>query len=278
MNAKRLLDSALWYAEKLGWPVLPLHSIVDGHCACGKADCASPGKHPHTKHGLKDSSTDPEVIHRWWSDWPDANVGIRTGVASGLVVLDIDPRNGGDQSLDVILHEQGDLPPTVEALTGGGGRHIIFAHPGDGAKITRSSVGLGIDVKSDGGYIVAPPSVHISGEQYRWRQDHGPHETQPAALPNWLREMLVPAPRSGSTERGGRSAAGGTCRGVPDRSGGTAADTSPGARSASAVEPWKRTAAIGARTATGGRVGDEQRQGPTAAHGARQPSSSNRQN
>src|SRR5215470_11391526 len=97
-DASRVLW-ALYYASR-GWPVLPLHSVEGGRCRCGDATCRSPGKHPRTQHGVKEASAHSRQIGRWWQWWPDANVGIATGVASGLLVLDIDPRNGGDASYD----------------------------------------------------------------------------------------------------------------------------------------------------------------------------------
>ncbi|MFQ5807431.1 MAG: bifunctional DNA primase/polymerase [Phycisphaerae bacterium] len=184
-----LRDSAVWYAA-LGWHVIPLHSIRDGVCTCGKTKCDSPGKHPHTKNGLKDASNDPVVIERCWRQWPDANVGICTGARSGIVALDIDPRHGGDESLEALIDEQGELPSTVEAISGSGGQHLIFTHPG-GTIRNRTSLLVGIDVRGDGGYIVGPPSIHISGAQYRWRDGHGPHEIKPAAIPPPLLELMT---------------------------------------------------------------------------------------
>src|SRR6516225_10610028 len=81
-----------------GLHVLPLHTIQGGRCSCGEPNCRSPGKHPRTHHGVKDASNDPKQISAWWVQWPDANVGIATGAVSTLVVIDIDPRNGGDAS------------------------------------------------------------------------------------------------------------------------------------------------------------------------------------
>lgn len=190
---------ALRYAEELGWPVLPVHSIRNGACTCGRSDCTSPGKHPRTRHGVKEASTDPKAIRAWWSRWPDANVGIRTGAESGLVVLDVDPRNGGDPALSDLLNRHGELPKTTEAETGGGGRHMLFAHPGDGVTVTRSSLAAGVDIKADGAYIVAPPSVHISGGRYCWKEHHGPGELNPAAMPPWLTELVADQPRSATT-------------------------------------------------------------------------------
>ncbi len=172
-----------------GWPVFPLHHALDGKCSCGKADCISVGKHPRTRNGLKDATTDVDQLKKWWRKWPDANVGLATGASSRTVVIDVDPRHGGTESLTALEQEHGDLPPTVEALTGGGGRHLIFAHPGN-AISNRSDVRPGIDVRGDGGYIVAPPSVHESGQRYRWREGHGPHEMAPAVLPPWLLGLI----------------------------------------------------------------------------------------
>lgn len=181
-----LKRSALWYAER-GWPVIPLHSIRDGGCTCGRGACGSPGKHPRTPKGLTDASTDAATIDSWWSRWSDANIGIVMGAATGVVAIDIDPRNGGDNSRAELEAEYGKLPPTVEALTGGGGQHLFFTHPG--GKLA-GKLGPGIDVKAIGGYVVAAPSTHVSGERYRWREGHGPHERSPVPLPGWLRLLL----------------------------------------------------------------------------------------
>ena len=86
---------ALEYAP-LGLHVVPMHTIEDGHCSCeAVSDCPRPGKHPITRHGVNDATTDHEQIDKWWTEHPDANIGIATGQASGILVLDIDPRNGG---------------------------------------------------------------------------------------------------------------------------------------------------------------------------------------
>jgi Bifunctional DNA primase/polymerase, N-terminal/Primase C terminal 1 (PriCT-1) len=124
-------------------------------------------------------------VNSWFQRWPNANVGIVTGVISGLVVLDIDPKHGGLTSLDALIREHGPLPHTIEAATGGGGRHLYFAHPGG---IVRNKVGLapGIDLRGDGGCIVAPPSIHASGKTYVWRQGHDPKHAKPAGMPRWL--------------------------------------------------------------------------------------------
>jgi hypothetical protein len=124
-------------------------------------------------------------VTEWFSRWPDANIGIVTGEISNLVVLDIDPQHGGDASLARLERRYGPLPVTIEAATGGGGRHLYFAHPGG---LTRNRTGLaqGIDLRGDGGYIVAPPSIHPSGHPYVWADDRSPEEAMLAALPRWI--------------------------------------------------------------------------------------------
>src|SRR5262249_33786593 len=128
--AKR--DAALAYAAR-SWPIIPLHGIRDGSCACITPDCTSVGKHPVgmlVPHGLKERSTDEATIRRWWTHQPGANVGVVTGAPSGLVVLDVDPRHGGDERLAELERQYGPLPRTIEAATGGAGRHLFFIHPG----------------------------------------------------------------------------------------------------------------------------------------------------
>lgn len=121
----------------------------------------------------------------WFNRWPDANIGIVTGEISNLIVLDIDPKHGGDASLERLERQLGRLPATVEATTGGGGRHIYFAHPG-GLIRNRTGLAQGIDLRGDGGYIVAPPSIHPSGRPYAWAEGHSPEDVALAALPRWI--------------------------------------------------------------------------------------------
>lgn len=125
-------------------------------------------------------------IADWFRRWPDANVGIVTGQVSNLVVLDIDPRHGGDASLADLAQRHGKLPPTLTARTGGGGRHLYFAAPADPIPLP-SRVGLaqGIDVRAEGGMVVAPPSIHPSGEVYAWI-DSDDEATEPVPMPRWL--------------------------------------------------------------------------------------------
>ena len=167
----RCLDAALKYTRR-GWPVLPLHFVVEGACSCGDPACGSPCKHPLSQlvpHGFKDATTDEATIRRWWARFPQANVGIRTGAVSRLVVLDVDPAHGGERSLASLIGQHGDLGGAPQVRTGGGGRHCYFRHPGTGRVIKNSvgSLGPGLDLRGDNGYVVAPPSRTAKGE-YAW--------------------------------------------------------------------------------------------------------------
>jgi hypothetical protein len=179
-------EAALDYARR-GWAVFPLHSVKDGTCTCGNRACDSPGKHPRTERGFKDATTDEAVIRAWWGRWHSANVGIRTGTESGLVVVDVDPRHGG--SIEAVEAAFGPLPTTPRALTGGGGTHLFFALPGFAVR-NRVGILAGVDVRGDGGYIVAPPSRHASGGNYRWDEALDPSRAKPAPLPSRLCHAL----------------------------------------------------------------------------------------
>ena len=178
------LEYALHYAS-LGWGVFPAHTIKDGACSCGNTGCTSPGKHPRTKNGLKDATTDKRTIMKWWNLHQDSNIAIRTGVDSGIVALDIDTKSNGFESLEALVNTVGDLPDTLTAITGGKGNHICFTHPG-GTMKTRANVLEGIDFRGDGGYIIAPPSLHVSGNTYHWLDLNKPL----VAPPTWLVEMI----------------------------------------------------------------------------------------
>jgi len=192
------MRAALGYAER-GWPVLPVWwpEFVDGRgdeagrCACGDAECGSAGKHPLglvARHGVLDATTEIEQIERWWGRFPLANVGVATGDRSGVVVIDIDARHDGASRLAAVERRYLPLPRTVEAETGGGGRHLYFAHR-DGEVPSAVGIVPGVDVRGEGGYVVAPPSLHASGLEYAWLPGQSPVELAPAALPAWLADL-----------------------------------------------------------------------------------------
>ena len=158
-----MLHAALAYAER-GWAVLPLQPL---------------GKKPINEMGSRGATTDPAQIRRWWTESPNANVGIATGSASGITVLDVDRKNGknGETSLKGLLNGH-DVLATLEARTPSGGRHLIFA--GVDVRNSASALGEGLDVRGEGGYIVAPPSITATG-RYEWTND-----APVAAMPPWL--------------------------------------------------------------------------------------------
>lgn len=123
-----------------------------------------------------------DEVARWFKRWPDANLGIVTGRISGIVVVDIDTRHGGPASVAEAESRHGPLAATLEAATGGGGRHLYYAHPGTP---TANRVGMlpGIDLRGDGGCVVAPPSVHPNGRRYAWVAGRGPGDVALAPLP-----------------------------------------------------------------------------------------------
>ena len=153
-----------------GWALFPLHTPQHGKCSCGNAACGSPGKHPRTANGVHDASKDPARVARWWSMWPEANIGLACGAISGLVIIDVDGAEGED-SFRGLEAELGPLPATVEALTGKG-RHLYFNHPGGIVRPTAGILGPGVDVRGDGSYVVAPPSLHATGRRYTWEAEH----------------------------------------------------------------------------------------------------------
>jgi len=129
----------------------------------------------------------------WFRQWPEAGVAVVTGAISGLIVVDVDPGHGGDESLEKLEREHGTLTTMVECRTGGGGRHFYFAHPGG---FVRNKVGLapGIDIRADGGYGVAPPSLHASGLRYAWVARRTPEDTGIAPLPEWILRRTIEEP------------------------------------------------------------------------------------
>jgi Bifunctional DNA primase/polymerase, N-terminal/Primase C terminal 2 (PriCT-2) len=179
-----MLEWALLYA-KSGLSVFPVRWMSNGRCSCGKEDCGSPAKHPLTKHGEKDATTDPTRIEVWWRKWPNAGIAIATG-PSGLVVLDIDGSDGMTLFRKLSV---GDCPKTLIAKTGRvGGFHVFYK----GTGIPASQVkGEHLDVRGSTGYVVVAPSVHATGAIYTWLNPDQPI----ASVPSWVAPWV--ASRSG---------------------------------------------------------------------------------
>jgi putative DNA primase/helicase len=178
-----------------GLAVFPCFTIEEGRCSCGAPSCASPGKHPIgslVPQGVLNATTDPQLVREWWALYPDANVGIATGDASGVVVLDVDADTGGEQTLANLEARFERLPDTWAVLSGGGGAHFYFRMPGSDVRNSAGSVGPGIDVRGNGGYVIAPPSLHKSGAIYRWSTALHPKDVPLADVPAWLLDRMVP--------------------------------------------------------------------------------------
>lgn len=187
------LAAALGYAAR-GWPVLPLWwPTGDGRCACGRADCTSPGKHPHGRlapHGLDDASVDPAAVAAWWDDCPDLNIGLRTG--DKFDALDLDTPEAGRWLADY-AHRHGTDTATCWArgpmASTGKGHHLWYAATRAGNR-TRVAGVTGFDWRGRGGYIVAPPSRHANGESYVWVDGCGPDVPIPPP-PAFLADLVT---------------------------------------------------------------------------------------
>lgn len=176
-----LEEAAVHYAE-LGYRVFPLKPK---------------GKDPATRHGFNDASNVPETVRAWWIQNPDYNIGIATG--DGLVVIDIDykPEEGKDgfETLRQWEQDHGELPPTWMVLTGTGGVHYWYKTPAN----FKNSVELlpGIDIRSRGGYVVAPPSIHPNGNPYEWEASGDPEEVEISPLLGSAAQLIASAKPSG---------------------------------------------------------------------------------
>jgi hypothetical protein len=221
-----LLSVALSHAAR-DWRVLPLHSpLAGGGCSCRRVcrceqpcgveprpeclRCRTPGKHPRIRDWTEEATTDEAQIRKWWGMWPEANIGIATGRASGLWVLDVDPRHGGDETLAALEGQHGALPDTVEVLTQGAGRHLYWQSPPDfevrniqKREGEESPLGPGLDLRGDGGLVVAPGSRGEGGRGWEWEIEHHPDSVAVLESPAWLLALVRRAVAPGSTRIAG---------------------------------------------------------------------------
>ena len=182
------LDYALRYAA-LGWQVFPVWGGLDGLCRC-RGFCSSPAKHPIsdlTPHGMDNATTDAAIIHHWYAQMPEAGVACYLQ-GSGLVAIDIDPRNGGLFTVEQLESAHGKLESDVMQYTQGGGTHLVYRIPAGMEVTLPGKLGPGVDVKVNG-YIVLDPTVGIKGA-YDWEASSNPLEGAiPSPLPDWIRDL-----------------------------------------------------------------------------------------
>lgn len=186
------------YAD-LHWPAGPLYAPDEnGVCDCyrkingyGPDDPKHPiGKHPRLNDWATKATCERSAIRNIWGKmFRGANVGILTGMHTGLAVLDVDPRHGGGETPAALVKRHGPLPRTPTALTGGGGLHYFFKHTGGRIKSRR--IAQGLDMKADGAFVVGPPSLHVSGKSHLWHPNFHPSDTPLAPMPLWLLEMAA---------------------------------------------------------------------------------------
>ena len=188
------LDAALYYASR-GWYVVP---VLPNE------------KRPALNDWVNQATIDPTTIRRWWATNPLYGVGIVTGERSGIWAVDVDPRDGGDDSLADLEAAHTKLPDTIESITGSNGRHLIFKWPGFNPGTNAGQLGPGLDIRGEGGFIVAPPTIHPNGRKYVWEIEHDPHDgLPPLDAPAWLLDALrpqelpiIPLLPSGTTRHG----------------------------------------------------------------------------
>ncbi len=183
------LELAQHYVGK-GWPVFPCRSRAEENVDQATGEIITLGeKTPLTPNGFKGATRFPRIIERWWSDWPNAAVGLPTGEKTGFFALDIDNKPGGANGFDWLAEmeaEHGPLPDTARVTSPNGGLHIYFKYV-VGTR-NRGALGAGVDIRSEGGYVLAAGSTMANGRSYRWETD----TREIADAPAWLLDLLLP--------------------------------------------------------------------------------------
>jgi hypothetical protein len=190
-----LRAAAVAYARR-GWPVFPLHPIVAGRCGCGQPDCKAVGKHPVTRSWQRSIASVDAAEAAWRGRLGQRGIGLACGPRAGCFGFDIDPRHGGVAALAQLVERHGRLPRTPVARSGSGGLHIYFAWPDSGeVRNSEGKVGPGLDVRGVGGLMVLAPTLHASGNRYRWVVAPGDVNLAPA--PAWLLDLIEQAKSNG---------------------------------------------------------------------------------
>ncbi len=184
----------LWLRDALNWAVLPAETPETDErgrvrCSCPNPACDSPGKHPSMSYKHHTGPLPLEDLRMYFAGRAGKNACVLTGVRSGILVGDVDPRNGG--TLDA-LWGLGWPQETPIALSGGGGWHVYVACPSEGLASV-DSYATGIEVKANGKLVILPASLHPSGQRYRWLPGHEPWSVGLAPLPPATLAALVAA-------------------------------------------------------------------------------------
>lgn len=189
MKMQTPLELAQHYVAH-GWPVFPCRSHAEEHVDQATGEIITLGeKTPLTPNGFKGATRFPRIIERWWSDWPDAAVGLPTGEKTGFFALDIDNKPGGANGFDWLSEmeaEHSPLPDTARVTSPNGGLHIYFKYV-VGTR-NRGALGAGVDIRSEGGYVLAAGSTMANGRSYKWETD----TREIADAPAWLLDLLLP--------------------------------------------------------------------------------------
>ncbi len=204
MNAA-LKDYKLNNIEELlsfGFGLIPNHNPVKGGgCSCSRGkQCPAPGKHPRINKWQTDWTKDHAQVKAWLKRWPNMNVGIATGEPSGVIVLDVDGEEGME-SLRELEIKHGELPDTWRAISGSGWPHIYFRCPSNVCELkNESKFRPGLDIRVNGGQIVAPGSLHPSGNFYEWETLFHPDEVELADMPEWMFNIIRDFCRKNTSE------------------------------------------------------------------------------
>lgn len=183
---------------QLGYKILPLYGIVNGVCTCPSGSaCKAAGKHPHwlVKRGVLSATNSDATLSEWFKLSQKGCFTLNWGIAlgEGIFAIDVDPRNGGDATLDAFTKAGRAISSPMTATTGSGGLHFLFS---SGKQIVKNgTLGTGIDIKGASGYIVVEPSQHVSGGVYRWQDKIIPASELPLA-PEWILSQVTKAKAS----------------------------------------------------------------------------------
>ncbi|SCL67007.1 Bifunctional DNA primase/polymerase, N-terminal [Micromonospora peucetia] len=221
-DTSALVIPALTYAGR-GWPVFMLARSKRPVANCPDCPTDAAGHDREacpclTCHGFYAASTDPDRVTAIVTTVPTGQLALRTGAPSGTVVIDVDPAHGGRDTMNALIAD-GLLPPTAYVVTGSGGLHLYYRHPGQPISCSQGKpgqgLGPGVDVKADGGYVVLPPSVHPrTGRPYRWAPNRDMQEMPPALVTACQPVTPAPPPTLPHSPTTIRAAGGISC---PDR-------------------------------------------------------------